>query len=71
MIPAMQNHNHDSSFLQIKAYIWNRYIRQAVAWQKLGDHGKAKQCLERGLRVPALRNNKRLTEKLKEVENQT
>ena len=71
MILAMQNRNHTVRFARIKAYICNRYIRQAVALEKLGDNGKASMCLERGLRVPALQTNKGLTEQLKRVGNQT
>ena len=69
MIHAMRNRNHTVRFARTKAYICNRYIRQAVALEKLGDTGKARTCLKRGLRVPALQQNKGLTEQLKKVGN--
>ena len=71
MIHAMRNRIHTVHFARVEAYICNRYIRQAVAFEKLGDNDKETMCLERGLRVPALQNNKELTEQLKKLGNQT
>ena len=71
MIHVMRNCNHIVHLARTKAYICNRYIRQAVAFEKLGDNENATMCLERGLRVPAVQNNKDLTEQLKKVGNQT
>lgn len=71
MILAMQNRNYAVGFTRFEADIYDRYIRQAIAHEKLGDDGKAKSSLERGLRVPALQNHKGLMEQLKKVENET
>lgn len=69
MTLAMQNRNNAVRFTKVEADICNRYIRQATAHEKLGNNTKAKGCLERGLRIPALQNNEGLMEQLKKVEN--
>ena len=71
MIHAMRNRNPTVHFARTKAYICNRYIHQAIAFERLGDNDKATMCLKRGLRVLALQNIKELTEQLKKVGNQT
>lgn len=44
------------------------YIRQAAANEALRDIRQAKRCVERGLKLPALRNNPALKERLTDLE---
>ena len=67
----VHNRNHTVHFARTKAYICNRYIRQAIAFENFGDNNKATMCLECGLRVLAVQNNKEPAEQPKKVGNQT
>ena len=66
---SAKNRTHTVRFTRVEADVYKRYIRHAIARESFGNNGKAKGCLECGLRVPAQQNNKGIIEQPKKMEN--